>query len=450
MKVIIENKDDTFAYNPNVKNKLTKYDQTKLTQKLNIDSAVVVRNKLINELVGDNHTFEPAIVPKLRTLNNLSYRNSLKSRAHSNPILSLWSLSATPPYNKFIKIISLVPFYNNNLNVNLSIDATGSIIKPIVPPETTNMKYKPKQKFLNIAVCETSESNVPVSQMISETHTMKDIENWLEKTFRKVSQRVNEVTSDDSAAIIGAAVKVFTKFKCTNEYLSYCFSVLEKQCEFDETQCFLRLDTSHFVKNLYGLNCFKFVDWRVKQFYIKYLVLLKNCTNYDEIKEITKDLISLSLNKYENSDFEDVKRRLRNIVKDRVFENNICFEDDVDLKSVECNEDKLPDTDENQHFSSVDWFTNHVRMQMTRYSLETQNSLDNNMYYLPEFQETFERLLKKLPLWSNAMLQYFPDSKLSATSSNIESYFKNVKTLLLDCPSKRNSNKNIMSTYLEI
>lgn len=56
-----------------------------------------------------------------------------------------------------------------------------------------------------------------------------------------------------------------------------------------------------------------------------------------------------------------------------------------------------------------------------------------NIYYLPNFVTCFRKLLRRLPLWSNVMFPYITKADASdvASSSNVESYFKNIKTLLL-------------------
>lgn len=106
--------------------------------------------------------------------------------------------------------------------IKLSIDATGSIFKKLQPPLT----LKHKHVFFYVAVLQTNGSScVPMTQMITDSHSLGNICYWL-KTWIKTKKPPHEVVCDDSSALLGAIVKAFTHCNTTREYISYCFSVL--------------------------------------------------------------------------------------------------------------------------------------------------------------------------------------------------------------------------------
>lgn len=86
---------------------------------------------------------------------------------------------------------------------------------------------------------------VPITQMISGSHTLDTIHKWLE-AWVKDKSIPNEVIVDDSSALIGADVKAFTPFDTTKEYIQNSYEQLEKS-EPTPHSCFIRIDTSHFI-----------------------------------------------------------------------------------------------------------------------------------------------------------------------------------------------------------
>lgn len=245
-------------------------------------------------------------------------------------IMSLWIMSFTPPFQNVFRQVSAYPFFvyywtqllttffnkfSETHNTCFSIDATGSIFRKLRPPCDPNHNCAAEHLFLYIAVLKLPRTTIPTIQMISENQTMQNICQWLKST--KILP--NEVIVDQLSALIGAAVKAFTKFGNTLEYLDDCLLVLEKTKTFTPN-CFIRLDTSHFIKCLNGLSCFKFIDKRVKMFYVKQLWKIKNSFDYDEVKKIVRNLVTVALHKFdwhtntgEKTRCEIAKDILRNI-----------------------------------------------------------------------------------------------------------------------------------------
>ena len=61
-----------------------------------------------------------------------------------------------------------------------------------------------------------------------------------------------------------------------------------------------------------------------------------------------------------------------------------------------------------------------------------------NLFYMPTFILTLTRLVQQLPLWSNVMIPIYNSEIQTASSSNVESYFKTHKRYLCHIDVKSN------------
>ncbi|CAG9790273.1 unnamed protein product [Diatraea saccharalis] len=413
--------------------------------------------------VGDK---EPTHLPTVGCLRQIKYENRKSSYYDSNEMMALWIMSTLDSFKKIIRLVSLLPLnvyywspeqdkyykdYSRNERTVLSIDATGSIFKPV---GVGNINLS-KQIFFYSCVMAScyNESSVPIAQLISDSHTLDTIHKWL-GTWAKDKKIPNEVVIDDSAALIGAAVKAFTKFNSTTEYVNDSFMKLEKQ-EPAPKKCFIRIDTSHFIKILFNLPCFKHIDQRVKFFYIKCLLEIKECDDYNTLKLILTDIITLALNKYDGVDIdgnktrcEEAKDRLKKLRSfSRTIDTEIVIQDSKEIDNFESLKNSsfedLEASCETVREVGVDvkspkWFYDAIESEKLIITLTERdlNNVHDNLFYFPDFLNTLTRLVGQLPLWSNIMKNIYHSSILNPTSSNVESYFKNVKRHLCRIISK--------------
>ncbi|CAG9792744.1 unnamed protein product [Diatraea saccharalis] len=298
-----------------------------------------------------------------------------------------------------------------------------------------------------------NQSSVPVSQMISESHTMDIIFMWLH-AWSKNNPVPDEVNLDDSSALIGATVKAFTKYDSTADYVQASYTRLEHG-ESCNDKCYIRIDTSHFIKILFNLSCFTHSDNRVNFFYIKCLIELKNCDDYVKAKDIISDLIIICLNQRDGmnshgipSRCENSKIKLKKLPSFREKDTEIKIEDGDQLNATIANpkESLFKDTinvtnRENTALSeqkSPKWFYDKIDAEKLIITLSDDNDVGNheNLYYFPGFIVVLSRLMGQFPLWSNVMKSLYGSKIDKPTSSNVESYFKNLKRLVFKIDSK--------------
>lgn len=316
----ITNVDKTYKHSPNVKNQVRGHKRTMLSERLKNQSAIAARYTMAADIMDENDV-EPSILPKLSTLRQIKHETVRSTHLDPNPILSLISMASTPPYDNCVKNVSGNPFYvyywtNEQTTyykecqkaanyVRLSIDATGSIfckkLRPVVNEYTKLAEKMSGPIFLYVAMTDTViHSSVPVAQMISQTHSLDSVALWLQ-TWLGNKKPPNEVVTDDSAALIGAVVRIFNGTVSTNKYLEDCFALLENTISGKTPNCYIRLDTSHFIRTLYKQEIFSHVDYRVKLFYIKCFKLIKERTNYAEVKQLIENIIVIANSKYRGS-----------------------------------------------------------------------------------------------------------------------------------------------------
>lgn len=233
-KGMIMGYDPKFKHNPLKKIKMSPFKRNELACELKHKSSIVVRNELIDSAMNVGDT-EPSHIPTTACLRQIKYEPRCNEHYHENPVLALWIMSKISPF-EIIRHISLFPFYvyywssaqdqhykkySRQNRVILSLDATGSLLKEVGPTkDITNTNHI----FLYSGVMydENNGRSVSITQMLSEIHNMDTIFRWIQ-TWKDNKKCPNEVVLDHSPALVGAAVKAFTSFKSTAEYLANSF-----------------------------------------------------------------------------------------------------------------------------------------------------------------------------------------------------------------------------------
>lgn len=458
MKCSLLNFNPNISHDKDVKVRLTKYKKQQLAKMLAKNKPSTVRNLLADKYMKPGE-MEPPIVPSLNTLQQIRHQTKQANFLHPSPILSLWCMVFTPPYDEVIRKICLHPFYllywtneqnifyevysKTNKYIKVSIDATGSILKknylPAANIYTENANKQKKHIFFYVMMgFRTEGSSVPLCQMLSEVNTQNNIRNFLKK-WLKGKCVPNECISDDSAAILGAVITVFNGLDSTNIYLQQCFQLLEEN-SYVRPKCYVRLDKSHFVKSLCKQSCFDHVDKRVKSFYIKCVLLLRRTECYNQLKSILECIITVACNRYIGlTENKQISRCSNSLMKLQTMISNL--ETDVNQPSLTEDEhenhmeEEVPD---DLHDNLLIRFCEIIERRETVYNESIKQGFDNeNLYYFPTFLNYLKRILKKVPMWGEVMTKYFDLATANPSSSNVENYFKDIKTVLLNVHHER-------------
>ena len=239
-----------------------------------------------------------------------------KNRIHGDPITALSLLKATLPYNDIIRDIGYDRFFvhywssteinsyrlyaKNNRLPTISIDATGGLVqKPISisGSQTSNI-------FLyQIGVRDTkNKRQFSVGHMLSERHDNNSIAYWLTEWLRNDISPPKVIVTDQSLALMMAAVKTFTQYSNLNKYISICSSLIQKEINIEVPNCMIRNDFNHVMHLLSSWIEYKSVSHRVKNFYLRAIGLIIVNTDFEDIKILLKLIFTVSLNETEGVD----------------------------------------------------------------------------------------------------------------------------------------------------
>lgn len=238
----------------------------------------------------------------------------------------------------------------------------------------------------------------------------------------------HEVTTDDSAALIKAAVLTFTDCKTTNEYIQRCERILNGFP--DQLSCYIRLDVAHFIKNVTQNAVFKKMVPAQKMFYQCMIGVMIQCDSFEKMKEIIEDILFVATMRFESADFTKIILKCQQLIRTHDFSSAI---NSIESSDVQNKIDDIEDVSDNVS----EWFTQiEVEVQEKQHQAEgTTSNVRDNLYFSKKFVAYFKELCKRIPLWTAVMTDYFHSETKIASSSDVESennilkhiIFKNVK-----------------------
>lgn len=134
--------------------------------------------------------------------------------------------------------------------------------------------------------------------MLSEKHDTNFISYWLSEWIRLGATIPNEFVSDMSLALLGAAVKAFTKQSTLSLYIDYLYQMHLSGAPINPG-CFIRIDIAHFMKNV--ARCKPLINSRkkVRDFYIRCVGLLLKTKAIEDAKYLIHAILVVALSKTE-------------------------------------------------------------------------------------------------------------------------------------------------------
>lgn len=159
-------------------------NREKLAAQLKDKTAFNVHREIAGELIVDGDKRVPPQMPKIK-----SYIETILNWKNSNVA-----------YSKIIFDVSISPFYVNyhlpiqrefylsesrNNKMAISVDVTGSVIKPPLCSEISPKSQKLRHVFFYRNMLKTNGASIPIFQKISEKHSARFISYWLGECFYK-------------------------------------------------------------------------------------------------------------------------------------------------------------------------------------------------------------------------------------------------------------------------
>lgn len=424
------------------KRRLAKDKAVALINELKSDTTHNVYVNMVNEL-NDSLDKLPRDFPNEKALANLKSRNEAK---RESAIIELRKMKYLPQYSG-IKEICTDPFrlifwtrdqiftffqLKNRQRVVLSFDATGGLVNraSIMQDISKFFEVTPEVSHIFLyLLCLKNDNGVsiPIGQMLSASQDSVTISFFLQKWIRDFGSP-DEIVVDDSKALQRAIVLSCTRFRSACDYLNASFSVLEGRKE-KLPECYIRLDITHYIKNLTKDKIFQKVDKRLKHFYLSILGVLLQCEDYAAIKKIVKDTLLIA-NYPIFGECNNVE-----VPSGAAFKNinTVIQTHDVSLPEHSEDSEQHEQIDEIEEENvSLLWFDDILNDIKQNLELNQLSKLEKmysnpNWYFFPQINDFLRSQLERLPLWSPVMRQHYKSTHLTGISTDIESRFNILK-----------------------
>lgn len=235
----------------------------------------------------------------------------------SNPIQALFIIKNMTKYSNYIGNIGIDPFYVHyciNLqvqfykklfskykeNLEIFIDATGARFKEIMICEGKRTAYI----LLYLIVINVKKGQFPIGQMITEQHSVVNIQHWLNEWLLLKIPVPRQICVDYSFALLHAAARTFGSCQTIFTYANICKNSIPQVC--------IRIDRAHYKKKYTRL--LKSNTKTLKIFYVCCIGALCNCREEMEAKKIIKTILTLSQQETEMGKFQERERYLKSII----------------------------------------------------------------------------------------------------------------------------------------
>lgn len=354
---------------------------------------------------------------------------------------NLLRLKYTQPYSSAVHFIALDKFIlhywspeqfllykwylKNTKESVLAIDATGSLISKLDRPLGATSGHI----FLYSAVIhmKSTKCQIPVTQMLSESHDTNAIAYWLESWKKYGACSTKIIVCDHSLALLGAISWTFAEMKL-KMYLQLSWGFLT-ECNSNTPAVLLKIDYNHMIGIIKRWDCIK-RPRLLKEFYVRCMILLIKCKTLQEAEELLTNVLTVCNSEYSghNTPCELRKKKLKTLLSGL---------EDIDLSEEEFSTDNTEKTigyhtvehiQDESPSNILIWFDNIHASTIKQCCTEAD---EENYYYCPELTVKLRNIMKTFVLWS-AVMHDERDCLYSTYSSNsVESYFNDLKSRTL-------------------
>lgn len=406
----------------------------KLAEELKNNNALAVQTQFVNRMIPGNETINREHNPFLCTLNTERIIKH-RSRAREEDPIDFILNSIETIYKNIISSVSLYPFViifrtplqlayycaESQLHrISISIDATGSVVTPPRRSKKIDGTDKLKHVFLYTIMLKTDGKSVPIAQMLSQDQSSEQIIMFLTKTFKDL-KLPSEVVCDESKALLKALSTTFTGYGQIEGYVTACMSSILNGTA--PPKCYLRIDRSHFVKNVE--KKIKSRDSRKRKLYRGVIGYLIKCDSFESARKIISDFFTVLLNENDGLD-EEGEPLPSEVAKGKLL--TLCS---THNESLDYADDS--DTSEANEIDTNDGLNVNVDTKWIQEIIEAipikkkSKECHENLYYDPKATKMYVKLFSTIVMWSNVMNAKFKSTQEAATSSDIESFFKSLK-----------------------
>lgn len=316
----------------------------------------------------------------------------------------------------------------------ISIDATGGIVrKPIL------MSGRITSNIFLYEICVMDRINYcqfSVAHMLSERHDNNIIGNWLSEWQGTGVPRPKVIVTDQSLALMMAAVTSFTQYSSLAKYLDIC-SLLINNKTTELSKCMLRNDFNH-VMHILSTWFDKQISKRIKHFYLCSSGLIISSTDFKDIKLLLKYIFTIAFSETDGynldgtlTDCEFAKQYLKCRIAGITFVDDFISNLESTSEFKEDNHNPLTSKDD---FESI---VIHEEIQEIHDTCLNESMIygkigdHDNMQYDTNIAKKLLKFCKLLPCWSAIMTPIFKYGNITESSASFESLFKDLKHIVL-------------------
>lgn len=203
--------------------------------------------------------------------------------------------------------------------------------------------------------------------------------------------------------------------------------------------CFIRVDVAHVLKLVTQWQCLKGKSRRIKEFYIRSVGQLILSTSLNQARNIVRAILVVSMSETEGKSArtgqdtasESSKNWLKTIIAssltDLDCEPYLMVDDQT---SISTDHEEKPQEDQTDRKNEFSKWAKGV-FEECKLTVESDGGDRDNLHYIPELHSSLIAMCDKLPLWTGIMVPIFGYGAKVASSTSVESYFKELKINLL-------------------
>ena len=276
-------------------------------------------------------------------------------------------------------------------------------------------------------------------QVLSEKNDTSFYTFWLLRWRASGAKLPRQVVTDMGEALQNAISLGFNSMSF-HVYNDLCLHILLGKKIFFDIPTQLSTDIAHFQHALSMWPCFKNIDPKVKEFYLRSSGFL---TTVDNLKDFVRFLQWILIVCYSEEDSDDCKLSISNILKRiETFNfhdiNTTKISDNSFKDSAFVNEEVRSEPNRKKRLTTS--FIDNIKSQI-KSRVDTQKSkkalgVQRNDYYLSDFGDRLATISYEFPCWSAVMNSHFKNSNVVASSACSETYFGEVKKGMVNKNSK--------------
>jgi len=256
---------------------------------------------------------EPSILPSANALRVAKSKELKLRQRHPDSLTTILLMKLEETYKNCIHDIGIDPFFihfytpelihlyraysKSSSYPSLIIDATGTVIKNF--SKLGLLKTRTLYLYEAVVYDDIRNHTFTACSMISERHDNIAIYNWLSRLLKSGVPPPKETCCDMSLALLSAIVRSFTQYSSLNAYINIC-SLFIFENNYHHSFClpkfYVRIDVSHFVKNVTKWSPFKTVSNRVKEIYLRVICLTVKSQSISEIKTLLLSIFVVASN----------------------------------------------------------------------------------------------------------------------------------------------------------